>query len=1074
VSLTAGFNAGGLEDRSRSVTAVCAAPSGMLLLDGPPDRLAPRAPVFPDLSSNRGLSVLQTPSGLLPPEGRLWSAVGTGGCHTVAWNGLMPGRRAEAKADLQCRLHPDGDFEYFIRPRPGSDLSAVTNWLIGARDAGGGDVFAFSDTTPVSTVLPADGATLALRWTALGRLDPAVPDTDGDGLTDWEELMVYRTGLRRWDTDGDGLGDGDEVLKYGTDPLSPDSLGDGTNDFWRVVDAALLASAPSPWMEGGEGLALLTLESRLEGGDGLAALRIGDVVVPVRPGTAEVSRVAIPQGVDVPFVLAPHSGTSADDAAVTVVGAAPIIVALDADNVFRVSAPAGGFKRGSMHGFNYVLSPVPFCPHTGNDTLRAEAVGKLPAYVAAFGFGTAPDVSPTYSVSEAYLKSKFPHLAATPGAHTVQLPVRLGVVLTAGSAKAFGEDADTVPAHLCVLYTGGDGGGPTVPPGECPCCPGQTCPCRCESPDVCGCEACRNGYHVDAPTNSAGQAAGTVDRPHRLLLAGGAPDSVAAAPAQGGGISPLDNACTLCGCTQTVASGGSPLPAEIYRRTAHLSAAPAAGFASTAGVFTVTGTAPGGRVGEDVFTWTTGRFFFSRGRYTVVGLDVCLSNAPAGAPPRVQAGHTNILIVTTRIPTNSAGTVLFSGHAAGASAAVRNRLTGQHEPLQGSYEASGWLSAYAGQSRTAEVRYAADATGPHGLTVTYAQPDTLPGSVSTNLTFEAIRILSEPVTAAADPAGHVVNPGGMPLGGTGHFKVEVADGAVPDADITWTVKSGAGRVAFAGGSAGPDVTVNAAATGTFTLEADVRGLVITPPHVRPHFTGAVLPAVTVPVTVWIVRKEDGLPIREPTTIPELLTDANRILWQNGLTLVQSGSYHLLNNTNWLNHIDVVNPANTNLSAMLNTTNSAGDAVELYFVNMLEGGESAGVRWPEGIAIASGEDTAHTLAHEVLHDCGLEDIYTIENPDSSDPNPIPGPVSEGRIPSDWGGGYYLPGLTQRSLVTRLIMRSGRFGPEPPLSQGVCLPRGTVCGWRDQDTNGNVRVLGQAGVGRSSVRRSPGSY
>ncbi|NLF30422.1 MAG: hypothetical protein GX591_05990, partial [Planctomycetes bacterium] len=693
VSLTAGFNAGGLEDRSRSVTAVCAAPSGMLLLDGPPDRLAPRAPVFPDLSSNRVLSVLQTPSGLLPPEGRLWSAAGTGGCHTVAWNGLMPGRRAEAKADLQCRLHPDGDFEYFIRPRPGSDLSAVTNWLIGARDAGGGDVFAFSDTTPVSTVLPADGATLALRWTALGRLDPAVPDTDGDGLTDWEELMVYRTGLRRWDTDGDGLGDGDEVLKYGTDPLSPDSLGDGTNDFWRVVDAALLASAPSPWMEGGEGLALLTLESRLEGGDGLAALRIGDVVVPVRPGTAEVSRVAIPRGVDVPFVLAPHAGTSADDAAVTVIGAAPIIVALDADNVFRVSAPAGapasapppapassqagGFKRGSMHDFNYVLSPVPLCPHTGNDTLRVEVIGKLPAYVAAFGFGTAPDVSPTYSVSEAYLKSKFPHLAATPGAHTVQLPVRLGVVLTAGSAKAFGEGANTVPAHLCVLYAGGDGGGSTVPSGECPCCPGQTCPCRCESPDVCGCEACRNGYHVDAPTNSAGQAAGTVDRPHRLLLADGAPDAVAAAPAQGGGISPLDNACTLCGCTQTVASGGSPLPAEIYRRTAHLSAAPAAGFASTAGVFTVTGTAPGDRVGEDVFTWTTGHFFFSRARYTVVGLNVCLSNAPAGAPPRVQAGHTNILIVTTRIPTNSAGTVLFSGHAAGASAAVRNRLTGQ-------------------------------------------------------------------------------------------------------------------------------------------------------------------------------------------------------------------------------------------------------------------------------------------------------------------------------------------------------------------------------------------------------------
>ena len=240
-------------------------------------------------------------------------------------------------------------------------------------------------------------------------------------------------------------------------------------------------------------------------------------------------------------------------------------------------------------------------------------------------------------------------------------------------------------------------------------------------------------------------------------------------------------------------------------------------------------------------------------------------------------------------------------------------------------------------------------------------------------------------------------------------------------------------------------------------------------------TGAVFPAVNVPVTVWIVRQTNGSnPARDAAEIPNLLAGANMILWQSGLTLIQNGPYHLLNNTNWLNHIDVTNPANTNLTAMLNTTNSMGNAVELYFVNMLEGGMAAGVRWPEGIAIASGEDTAHTLAHEVLHDCGLEDIYTIENPDSSDTNPIPGPVSEGRIPSDWGGGYYLPGLTQRSLVTRLIMRSGRFGPEPPLSQGVCLPRGTVCGWRDQDTNGNVRVLGQAGVGRSSVRRSPGSY
>ena len=48
-------------------------------------------------------------------------------------------------------------------------------------------------------------------------------DTDGDGLSDWDELNIYNTNATNHDTDGDGVSDGDEV-NNGTDPLDPNCL----------------------------------------------------------------------------------------------------------------------------------------------------------------------------------------------------------------------------------------------------------------------------------------------------------------------------------------------------------------------------------------------------------------------------------------------------------------------------------------------------------------------------------------------------------------------------------------------------------------------------------------------------------------------------------------------------------------------------------------------------------------------------------------------------------------------------------------------------------------------------------
>ena len=50
-------------------------------------------------------------------------------------------------------------------------------------------------------------------------------DTDGDGLSDWDEISVYKTDPMRVDTDGDG---------YGTDPRRANTDGDGVKDGAEV------------------------------------------------------------------------------------------------------------------------------------------------------------------------------------------------------------------------------------------------------------------------------------------------------------------------------------------------------------------------------------------------------------------------------------------------------------------------------------------------------------------------------------------------------------------------------------------------------------------------------------------------------------------------------------------------------------------------------------------------------------------------------------------------------------------------------------------------------------------------
>jgi outer membrane protein OmpA-like peptidoglycan-associated protein len=68
--------------------------------------------------------------------------------------------------------------------------------------------------------------------------DPYHPDTDRDGLGDFDEVRTYTTDPLNPDTDFDGLKDGPEVFHYTTDPKDRDTDDGGVADGHEVMEDA--------------------------------------------------------------------------------------------------------------------------------------------------------------------------------------------------------------------------------------------------------------------------------------------------------------------------------------------------------------------------------------------------------------------------------------------------------------------------------------------------------------------------------------------------------------------------------------------------------------------------------------------------------------------------------------------------------------------------------------------------------------------------------------------------------------------------------------------------------------------
>jgi len=132
-----------------------------------------------------------------------------------------------------------------------TDALAVLKTAVGSRP----DDLCVCDVDNSGTISPTDA--LIILKVAVGQslvlaCPPCSVDSDGDGLSDQEEIEVYHSDPYDTDSDDDGIPDGQEVKQYGTSPALADTDGDGVGDREEILTGGRsprLADLPQLRME---------------------------------------------------------------------------------------------------------------------------------------------------------------------------------------------------------------------------------------------------------------------------------------------------------------------------------------------------------------------------------------------------------------------------------------------------------------------------------------------------------------------------------------------------------------------------------------------------------------------------------------------------------------------------------------------------------------------------------------------------------------------------------------------------------------------------------------------------------
>jgi len=326
---------------------------------------------------------------------------------------------------------------------------------------------------------------------------------------------------------------------------------------------------------------------------------------------------------------------------------------------------------------------------------------------------------------------------------------------------------------------------------------------------------------------------------------------------------------------------------------------------------------------------------------------------------------------------------------------------------------------------------------------------------TTTVTIGSSKIIAEPITF------YPGNPAGLVKGDTATYSIRLDPPGIYDDFITWSTINDLVTITSSG--TGPEVTVQAGNTeGSSGLTASIMGF-----QLPTLFHIEITDLVDIEIVVHMVGT-NGVYAITTNDVYKMVEGANEYLRPAGIRItVYDEIQYFINEPEWFD-IDMRTGYYSQGLFQMNTVpypqNNTTSKLKVFFINTIDGGETAGLESSFCIAISSDVEN-YTLAHEVLHACGLHDIYIYKGNNFINDTEF---VKKDYVyhPKDWGAGYYDETVRHIDFIQRLLM----YGDGNPKKGHI--PHGDVYGVTyNSRQNPLVYVNGPAKTGLSNINRNP---